>query len=81
LLMLGLQPEKDCILTWKQVVVPRAIIEAIAQRNWSSSWAIRDDIFDKSIERLWQWANEYYGADIDSERTQEHYFVISKTRV
>jgi len=81
LLMLGLQPEKDCILTWKQVVVPRAIIEAIAQQNWSSSWAIPDDIFDKSIERLWQWANEYYGADIDSERTQEHYFVISRTRV
>ncbi|HEY4036964.1 MAG TPA: class I SAM-dependent methyltransferase [Ktedonobacteraceae bacterium] len=78
---LGLEPETDCILTWKQSVVPRAIIETIAQRIWSSSWTIPDDIFDKSIECLWQWANDYYGADIDNERTQEHYFVISKTRV
>jgi len=81
LLTLGLQPEKDCILTWKQSVVPHAIIDTIAHRNWSSSWAIPDDIFDKSIERLWQWANDYYGPDIESERMQEHHFVISKTRV
>jgi len=81
LVTLGLEPEKDCILTWKQSLVPSVIIEAIAQRMWSSSWKIPDDIFDKSIELLWQWAKDYYGADIDSERIQEHYFVISKTRV
>lgn len=77
----GLQPEQTCVLNWPQTSTPRQQVEYYEQRRGSHTWAVPDDIFAVSIERLWQWANEYYGAAIDKEYQQEHHFIISKTRV
>ncbi len=77
----GLSPEEKKVLTWEQPIVPSTAIESIAQRHWSSSWRIPDDIFNEAIARLRTWADEYYGDAIDHELTQERYFAISKTQV
>jgi ubiquinone/menaquinone biosynthesis C-methylase UbiE len=77
----SLQPEERCVLTWEQPVIPSDVIESIAQRSWSSSWRIPDDIFIESVARLRDWAEDYYGDTIKQQRMQERYFAISKTHV
>ncbi|HLG60748.1 MAG TPA: class I SAM-dependent methyltransferase [Ktedonosporobacter sp.] len=78
---LGLQTQRVRLLQWEQTATPRAAIERIVKREWSGTWTIPDDIFAASAERLWQWANDYYGAEIDAERQVERSFMVSKTQV
>jgi len=78
---LDLQAYTECLLQWEQSATPRAAIERIVKREWSSTWMVPDDIFAASAERLWQWANDYYGAEIDVERQVERRFMVSKTQV
>jgi len=75
----GFQTEDELTLGWPQQVVPRKVIDMIAQRYWSNSWQISDDIFTPSIERLRSWALEYFGPNIDVAQTQERRFFISTT--
>ncbi len=79
LLERGFHTEDELVLGWPQQVVPRKTIDAIAQRYWSSSWQIPDDIFTASVERLRSWASEYFGPNIDVAQTQERRFFISTT--
>jgi ubiquinone/menaquinone biosynthesis C-methylase UbiE len=76
----GFQTQDAQALTWTQQVIPSQAINSIAQRYWSSSWQIPDDIFAASIERLWTWAREYFGSQIDVAQTQERHFFISTTQ-
>jgi ubiquinone/menaquinone biosynthesis C-methylase UbiE len=76
----NLPTEDELVYTWKQRVVPRDALEAIARRYWSSTWLVPDDIFAASMERLNVWACAYY-ADLDREYVQERHFVISTTVV
>jgi len=78
---LGLQSQNIRLLQWEQAVTPRAAIERIVKREWSSTWTVPDDIFAASAARLWQWANDHYGAEIDAKRQVERSFVVSKTQV
>ncbi|HZO73222.1 MAG TPA: class I SAM-dependent methyltransferase [Ktedonobacteraceae bacterium] len=78
---LGLQTQSVRLLQWEQTVTPRAAIERIVKREWSSTWMVPDDVFAASAERLWQWANDYYGARIDAERQVERSFMVNKTQV
>jgi len=78
---LGLQTQRIRLLQWEQTVTPRAAIERIVKREWSSTWMIPDDVFAASAERLWQWANDHYGAKLDAERQVERCFMVSKTQV
>ncbi len=77
----GFEPEEKSILAWEQPVVPADVIDSIAQRDWSSSWKVPDDIFDESIKRLRTWAGNYYGDEIDHERMEERRFFVSKTHI
>lgn len=76
-----LHTEKFYATNWEIVVTPRQIIEYVTQRMGSSTWSVPDDVFRASTERLWQWANNYYGAKLDVEYRQVRRFVISKTQV
>ena len=76
----GLQTEKLTVLTWEQIETPRAHFQSIAQRLWSSTWSVPDDIFAASVERLQQWVDENYGATIDDQYKQERHFVIERTK-
>lgn len=77
----GFQTQDELVLTWPQQVIPRQAIDYIAQRYWSSSWQISDAIFTASIERLWTWAHEYFGPEIDNAQAQERRFFISTTQL
>ncbi|GAC1628897.1 MAG: class I SAM-dependent methyltransferase [Ktedonobacteraceae bacterium] len=75
----GYQTEDELMLGWSQQVSPREAIDYIAQRYWSSSWQVPDDIFNASVERLWSWGHEHFGPDIDAPQIQERRFFISTT--
>jgi ubiquinone/menaquinone biosynthesis C-methylase UbiE len=72
----GLAPEKLRTVTWTVDETPRQAIEHIAQRQWSRTWSIPDDLFATSVERLWQAANERYGDQLDIPETREFQFVL-----
>jgi ubiquinone/menaquinone biosynthesis C-methylase UbiE len=75
----GYQSEEKPATTWKQRISPSAIIDSIAQRHWSSSWEIPDDIFARSVEQLRAWAYEQFGANYAVEQAQERRFFITTT--
>jgi hypothetical protein len=62
-------------------VTPRQAIENFTRRYMSGTWSIPDDIFSAASERLWKWANTYYGTQIDTPRVQDRCFIISTVRV
>jgi ubiquinone/menaquinone biosynthesis C-methylase UbiE len=71
---------EETIFTWQQSYVPCVSLDSIAARSWSGSWSIPDDIFNASIDRLRDWANEYYQGDLDTPRVRERRFVVASTR-
>jgi ubiquinone/menaquinone biosynthesis C-methylase UbiE len=77
----GYQSEERSATTWQQHSAPSTIIDSIAQRHWSSSWNIPDDIFNPSIERLRAWAQEQYGSHFTVEQPQERRFFITITTI
>jgi ubiquinone/menaquinone biosynthesis C-methylase UbiE len=77
----GLQSEKSYVASWEITVTPRQVVEYVMQRMGSGTWGVPDDIFRTSSERLWRWANSYFGAKMDVEYRQVRRFVISKTHV
>jgi len=77
----GLQSEEFRVTHWESAVTPRQAVEYVALRMGSSTWNVPDDLFATSIERLWQWANQYFGDGIDIPRRQVREFGISKTEV
>ncbi|MBA2396387.1 MAG: methyltransferase domain-containing protein [Ktedonobacteraceae bacterium] len=77
----GFQSEVLAPLFWKIDVTPRRAIENFTRRYMSGTWSIPDNIFSVASERLWQWANTYYGAQIDTPRTQDRCFIISTVKV
>lgn len=76
----GLRTDDELVYDWRQSVRPRAALEFIAKRYWSTTWWVDDDIFALSLKRLWSWASDYY-VDLDREYVQERHFIISTTIV
>jgi ubiquinone/menaquinone biosynthesis C-methylase UbiE len=77
----GFQSEVLAPMFWKMSVTPRQAIENFTRRYMSGTWSIPDDIFSAASERLWKWANTYYGTQIDTPRVQDRCFIISTVRV
>lgn len=77
----GFATEPFAVLEWERQVTPRAIFESVKHRLWTSTMFVPDDIFAVSIECLWQWVDEHYGAAIDEQYALPQRFVIARTRV
>ncbi len=77
----GLQPQEFFVAKWESSVTPRQAVEYLAQRLWSGTWGVPDDLFATSIELLRHWATSYYGEKMDTEQKQERRFVISRTQI
>ncbi len=77
----GLQPQETRVARWESVVTPRQAMENVTKRLWSSTWSVPDALFEPSVERLWQWAQAYFGGDLDTPYTRTRQFVICKTEV
>lgn len=65
---------------WETQDSPQRQFEDIAQRIWSRTWLVPDDIFAASVQRLESWATNRYGAEFTTLRPQNHQFIISRAR-
>jgi ubiquinone/menaquinone biosynthesis C-methylase UbiE len=77
----GMPSHDEQVVTWRQPIVPRQYIEYVARRSWSGTWALPDDLFNASIERLWSWAHEFYGDRLDTPVDQERHFIVSRIQM
>ncbi len=59
---------------------PRDAFEYIAQRIWSRTWLVPDEVFTASIQRLENWAINHYGPAYTMPRPQHLQFIISRAR-
>jgi ubiquinone/menaquinone biosynthesis C-methylase UbiE len=80
LLQHGYTLEQVADLTWQQEIIPRAMVEGIANRLWTSTLNVPDDLFAVSIERLRACAQQQYGATIDTPFSQKQHMIISAAR-
>jgi SAM-dependent methyltransferase len=76
----GLSVEILRTVVWETQESPREAFEYIAQRVWSRTWLVSDEVFAASIQRLESWATNRYGAAYATPRPQSHQFIISRTR-
>ena len=65
---------------WETQDSPQRQFEDIAQRIWSRTWLVPDDVFATSVQRLESWATNRYGAEFTKMRPQNHQFIISRAR-
>jgi ubiquinone/menaquinone biosynthesis C-methylase UbiE len=77
----GFRSEVVRLTRWETVKTPRASVEHLANRLSSGTRRIPDDLFNASIERLEQWARDYFGERIDVPQPRAHQFVLCKTEV
>jgi len=64
--------------TWTVQRTPQELFDGFANRLWSRTWNIPDDIFTASIERLQGAALEHYGNDLSVPEEIEREFVITR---
>jgi ubiquinone/menaquinone biosynthesis C-methylase UbiE len=76
----GLSVEVLRTVIWEIQDSPQRAFEDIAQRIWSRTWLVPDEVFDASIPRLQSWAISRFGADFTRPRPQDHQFIISRAR-
>jgi SAM-dependent methyltransferase len=62
----GLTVRESIPVHWEEQTTPRNGVRDIAERVWSRTWAIPDDIFAESVQRLEAWAVAHFGAAIDA---------------
>ena len=67
-------------VVWETQETPHEAFEYIAQRVWSRTWLVPDDLFAASLQRLESWATNRYGAAYTTPRPQSEQFIISRTR-
>ncbi len=61
----GLTITESVPVRWEEQRTPREGVREVAERVWSRTWAIPEDIFAESIRRLQDWAEEHFGARLD----------------
>jgi ubiquinone/menaquinone biosynthesis C-methylase UbiE len=62
----GLAPEEMVLATWTAMHTPRSVLQYVADRVWSQTWGIPDDIFAESVRRLEAWVKQRYAAALDT---------------
>jgi hypothetical protein len=58
---------------------PREVIEALADRILSDTWAVPDDILGTSIRETREWAEREFG-DLDRTINEEYWIVLDIAR-
>jgi len=76
----GISVEILRTVTWETQESPRDAFEYIAQRIWSRTWLVPDEVFAASIQRLESWATNRYGSEYATPHPQSHQFIISRAR-
>jgi ubiquinone/menaquinone biosynthesis C-methylase UbiE len=74
----GLTVETLRTIIWTTQVSPKDEFEYIAQRIWSRTWLVSDEVFNASIQRLESWAIQYYGPRYTVPQPQSQQFIINR---
>jgi ubiquinone/menaquinone biosynthesis C-methylase UbiE len=61
----GLTTRESVPVRWEERHTPRQGVQDIANRVWSRTWRVPDDLFAESVRRLETWAEEHFGAALD----------------
>ncbi len=59
---------------------PADFIRELESRQWSSTWAIPDEIFAAALPRLRAWAEQHYGERLETRVPFQRRFVIERGR-
>lgn len=59
---------------------PAQFVAEKESRQWSHTWSIPDEIFTAAVRRLRSWAEEYYGAALETPVPYRRRFVIERGR-
>jgi len=77
---LGLQPQEEVVAEWVEERTPRQSMEILEERLYSFTWDIPEELFRRSLDRLWDWVRDVY-ENLDQPYPIPWQFVIRKTRL
>jgi ubiquinone/menaquinone biosynthesis C-methylase UbiE len=77
---LGAEVDTVVAVEWETWRPPAQDVEQLAQRVWSRTWSVPDDIYPQAIRRLRTWAAQQYGAALDTPLPRRHRFLIERAR-
>jgi ubiquinone/menaquinone biosynthesis C-methylase UbiE len=73
----GLDVQEHVLATWQDESVPRIALETITQRLFSRTWAVPDDLFAESAQRLTAWAEREFGDGLDTPQRATYSFKVA----
>ena len=74
----GLVVEDWRIANWTASYTPAEVFASIAERTWSLTWQVPDDIFNESIARLEAWALSRYGEHWNDPIEASYFFRLAR---
>ncbi len=74
----GLRVEEWQVADWTMANTPAEGFSYIADRVWSLTWLVRDDLFAESLRRLEAWARASYGARWETPITTRYAFRLAR---
>jgi ubiquinone/menaquinone biosynthesis C-methylase UbiE len=77
---MGLEPKAKTVAEWEEMRSPRMSMEILAERLYSFTWSVPDEIFRASLRDLWEWVCATY-PDLDAEYPVRWKFVVRATRI
>jgi hypothetical protein len=69
------EPRVAVLAEWEERSTPRSVLDALAQRTWSLTWEIPDDVLHPAVQRLETLAREQFD-DLDAPIMHESQFKI-----
>lgn len=63
---------------WSSEATPREVLTWIAEREWSRTWNMPDDLFAESIRQLTAWAEQHYAGTMETPRTMPAAFKVAR---
>jgi ubiquinone/menaquinone biosynthesis C-methylase UbiE len=77
----GLTVTEEVLATWESEQRPDDAVRYIAERTWSRTWAVPDDIFAESVKRLQTWADAHFAGRMTTPAPVRHAFKVARAAV
>jgi len=77
----GLRVEEWLVADWTTTHTPAEGFTYIADRVWSLTWLVDDDLFAESVRQLEAWARRRYGSDWETPVTTHYSFKLARVTV
>jgi SAM-dependent methyltransferase len=74
----GLRVEERIVADWADATSPAEGFGSIANRTWSLTWLVPDDLFAESVRRLETWARRRFGDQWETPIETEYSFKLAR---